>query len=261
MAQTALVTGSSSGIGKGIALALAEAGYDVAVHCGTSLEKAESVAETIRGMGRKAIVVQADVKDLDQLNSAIDKTLEEFGHLDVLVNNAGITRYKRFLDVTPEFFEEILNTNLRSHFFATQRVAKHMIENGIRGRIVTTTSVQQEIVLPEASIYGGFKAALGKMVRHWALELAPYGIRVNGIGPGTIKVNDGPDTPRLRQFASRTPITRLGSPSDIAPLAVFLADPEKSSFITGEVFLVDGGQNIPCLCDNTFIDREPPANL
>lgn len=261
MAQKVFVTGSSSGIGKGIALAMAREGYDVAVHCGHNMAKAEEVAHEISSMGRKAIVVQADIKDLDQLNGAFDKVLAEFGHLDVLVNNAGITKYKRFLEATPEFFDEILHTNLRSHYFATQRAAKNMIANEIHGRVVTITSVQQEIVMPEASIYGGFKAALGKMVKHEALELAPYGIRVNAVCPGTIKVNDLPVTDREKQFASRTPISRLGTPCDVAPAVVFLADPEKSAYITGAFLMVDGGQYVPCLCDNTYVERVPPAVL
>ena len=260
MAKKAFVTGSSSGIGKGIALALAKEGYDVAVHCGSSIDKANAVAEEIRSLGREAIVVQADVKNLDALNAAFDKVFEAFGHIDLMVNNAGITKYKRFLDVTPEFMQEIFETNVRSHYFATQRAAKNMIENNIKGSIVTITSVQQEICLPEASVYGGLKAALFKMVKHEAMELAPYGIRVNAVAPGTILVTDTV-TPRLNQFASRTPISRLGMPEDVAPAVLFLADNEKSSFITGMFMMIDGGQYIPCLCDNTFTDRVPPASL
>ena len=173
MTEKALVTGSSSGIGRGAALALAKEGYDVVVHCSKNVAAAEEVAHTIEDMDRKSMVVVADVKDLGQLNAMFDTVFAEFGPLDVLVNNAGITGYMPFLEVTDEFFHEIMYTNLRSHYFATQRVAKNMIQNSIAGRIVTVTSVQQEIVLPEASIYGSFKAALMKMVKHQALELAP----------------------------------------------------------------------------------------
>jgi len=261
MAQRALVTGSSSGIGRGAALALAREGYDVAVHCGKSVAAAEEVAHAIESMGRKSIVLVADVKDLGQLNGMFDRLFAEFGPLDVLVNNAGITGYKPFLEVTDEFFHTLLYTNLRSHYFATQRAAKNMIENKIPGRIVTVTSVQQEIVLPEASIYGSFKAALLKMVKHQALELAPYGIRVNAVAPGTIKVDSGPVTPRQTQFASRTPISRLGYPDDVAPAIVYLADKNRSAFVTGTCIKVDGGQPIPCLADNTYTPRVPPAGL
>jgi NAD(P)-dependent dehydrogenase (short-subunit alcohol dehydrogenase family) len=259
MAQKALVTGSSSGIGKGAAIALAKEGYDVAIHCSKSVAAAEEVAHSVEAMGRKAIVLVADLKDLNQLNGIFDRVFAEFGPLDVLVNNAGITKYKPFLKVTNEFFHEILYTNLRSHFFATQRAALNMIEHKTAGRIVTVTSVQQEIVLPEASIYGSFKAALFKMVKHQALELAPYGIRVNAVAPGTIKVNENPVSERERQFASRTPISRLGCPEDVAPAIVYLADKEKSSFVTGMFMMVDGGQYVPCLADNTYTPRVPPA--
>jgi NAD(P)-dependent dehydrogenase (short-subunit alcohol dehydrogenase family) len=258
MTQTALVTGSSRGIGKGAAIELARQGYDVAVHCGRSIEKAEEVAHSIESLGRRAIVVQADVKDLAALNGMFDEVFSRFGRLDVLVNNAGITGYKRFLEVTDEFFHEILYTNLRSHYFATQRAAKHMIAQNIRGRIVMTTSVQQEIILPEASLYGSFKAALLKMVRHIALELAPYGIRVNAVAPGTIKIDDKPFTAREDQLISRTPAKRVGWPEDVAGAIAFLVS-EKSDYITGACLMIDGGQSLPCLCDNTFVDRVPPV--
>lgn len=258
MTQTALVTGSSSGIGKGAAIELAKQGYDVAVHCGSSVAKAEEVAHAVEELGRRAMVVKADVKDLFELNAMFDRVFSEFGRLDVLVNNAGITKYKPFLEVTDEFFHEILYTNLRSHYFATQRAAKHMIENSIRGRVVVTTSVQQEVLLPEASIYGSFKAALLKMVKHMALELAPHGIRVNAVAPGLIKVKDNPFTARENQMISRTPAQRVGWPEDIAGAIAFLAS-EKSDFVTGACLMIDGGQRLPALCDNTFVERVPPV--
>jgi glucose 1-dehydrogenase len=256
--QTALVTGSSSGIGKGAAIELARQGYDVAVHCGKSIAKAEEVAHVVESLGRKAMVVRADVKDLAALNGMFDEVFSQFGRLDVLVNNAGVTGYKPFLEVTDEFFHEILYTNLRSHYFATQRAAKQMIAQGIRGRVVMTTSVQQEIILPEASLYGSFKAGLLKMVKHIALELAPYGIRVNAVAPGTIKVNEKPFTAREDQLISRTPAKRVGWPEDVAGAIAFLVS-EKSDFITGTCLMIDGGQSLPCLCDNAYVDRVPPV--
>ena len=258
MTQKALVTGSSSGIGKAVAMELAGQGYDVAVHCGKSVAKAEEVAHAIESLGRKAMVVQADVKDLEALNGMFDDVFSKFGRLDVLVNNAGITGYKPFLEVTDEFFHEILYTNLRSHYFATQRAAKHMIAEKTHGRVVMTTSVQQEIILPEASLYGSFKAGLLKMVRHIALELAPYKIRVNAVAPGTIKVNQKPFTPREDQLISRTPAKRVGWPEDVAGAIAFLVS-EKSDFITGACLMIDGGQSLPCLCDNTYVDRVLPV--
>ena len=237
---------------------LARQGYDVAVHCGKSVAKAEEVAHDIESLGRKAIVVQADVKSLDELDTMFDRVFSDFRRLDVLVNNAGITGYKPFLEVTDEFFHEILYTNLRSHYFATQRAAKHMIAQNIHGRVVMTTSVQQEVILPEASLYGSFKAGLLKMVRHIALELAPYKIRVNAVAPGTIKVNEKPFTAREDQLISRTPAKRVGWPEDVAGAIAFLVS-EKSDFITGACLMIDGGQSLPCLCDNTFVDRVPPV--
>lgn len=258
MAEKALITGSSSGIGRAAAVALAKDGYDIAVNCSKSVEKAEEVAHIVEGLGRRAIVVRADVGDLSQQSAMFDRIFREFGPIDVLVNNAGITKFRPFLEVTEEFFSDILNTNFKSHYFATQHAAKNMIANGIKGRVIMTTSVHQETLLPEASIYGSFKAALKKFVRHAALELAPHGIRVNAVAPGFIKVNDNPLTDRERQFISRNPLGREGRAQDIAGAISFLAS-ERSSYITGADIMIDGGMLLPCLADNTYVDRVAPV--
>ena len=258
MAKKAFVTGSSTGIGKGIALELARKGYDVAVHCARTVEKAEAVAAEIRAMGREAFVVKADVRKMDELNAAFDTVFEKFGYIDLFVSNAGITAYRPYLEVDEEFFDNLVNNDFKSYYFGCQRAAKNMIANGIKGNIIMTTSVQAVINLPEANVYGTLKAGLEKLIRHMAMELAPYGIRVNGVAPGTIKVNDNPVTDRENQFKSRTPIPRLGCPADIAPMVCFLAS-EEASFISGVNILIDGAQHVPCLCDNTFVQRVPPV--
>ncbi len=256
MSKVALVTGSSSGIGRGAALALAVDGWDIVVH-GRDKEKAEKTASMVREMGRDAYICCADLRDISEIDRLVEESVQHYGHIDALICNAGKGGYARFLDVTDEFLQDMFNNNMRSYFFVCQKVAKHMISKGIKGSIVVTTSVQQEVCLPEASVYGSLKAMAGKLVKHMALELAPYGIRVNAIGPGTIKVNDNPITEREKQLSGRTPITRLGYPSDTGTAFVFLADNEKSSFVTGAFLMVDGGQSLPTLCDNTFVERVP----
>ena len=262
MAKKAFVTGSSRGIGRGIALKLAEAGYDVAVHYGKSAEKAEAVAAKIRGMGRESFVVQGDVRDLGQLNRAFDTVFEKFGRLDVFVNNAGIMggeAYCPFLEVTPQFYDNLMNNDYRSYFFAAQRAAKNMVEHKTEGNIVFISSINAYTCLPEANLYGPLKIAINKLVQHLAMELAPYRIRVNAVAPGTIMVDEtGTVTPRLAQFRDRTPIPRFGYPEEIGNVVVFLVS-EQAGFIDGVTVPVDGAQQVPCLADNTFVHREPPV--
>lgn len=261
MVKNAFVTGSSRGIGKGIAIKLAEAGYNVAIHCGKNVEKAEAVAKQIKDMGRESFVVQADVRDLNQLNKAFNSVFEEFGNIDVFVNNAGISggeAYCPFLEVTPKFYENIMDNDYRSYFFGAQWAAKNMIENKVEGKIIFISSVNAEICLPEANLYGPLKCAINKMVKHLALELAPYNIHVNCIAPGTIMVNETDEvTPRLAQFRDRTPISRLGYPEEIGSAVLYLVS-ENASFIDGITIIIDGAQHVPCLADNTFVHREPP---
>ena len=264
MNKVAFITGSSTGIGKGIALRLAREGCDVVIHYGHDDKKAEDTGREISALGVKTLVLKADVTDLDQLNAAFDQAIETFGKIDILVNNTGITQYRPFLEVTPDFYERIFRTNLRSHFFASQRAAKNMIANHIHGSIVTVTSIQQEIYYPEASVYGSLKAALLKFTKHLALELAPYGIRSNAIAPGTIKVYPNPFDPnemftdREKQLIERTPITRVGWPEDIAGAAAFLCSDE-ASYITGACINVSGGAELPSVLDNTFCERVMPV--
>jgi len=262
MSQVAFVTGSSRGIGRGIALKLAEEGYDVAVHCGFSRGKAEAVAEEIRGMGRDAIVVMADVRDLEQFEAAFNEVVEHFGHIDVFVNNAGIAggmAYCPFLEVTPAFFENLVNNDFRSYYFAAQWAAKNMIANKVPGRIINISSVNADVYMPEANLYGPLKLGINKLTKHLAMELAPYEIRVNYISPGAIAVDEAKTmTPRLAQWRDRTPLKRIGYPEDIAEAAAFLASP-KNVFLTGSGICIDGASRLPYLADNIFVDRVWPV--
>lgn len=259
--KCALITGSSNGIGRATAYAFAEAGYDVCINCSKSVVQGLEVVDNIQKKGGKAIFVQADIGKMDELQHLFRKFFEEFGHIDALINNAGITRHKPILDVTPDFFDNIFNLNFKAHYFATQIAGRKMIEDKTRGSIINITSVHQEIICPESSLYGSFKVALSKFTRHAALEFAPYGIRVNTVAPGLIKVYEHVpgSIPEQREnaFTKRIPMQRPGQPEEIAKAILFLCS-DDASYITGSNLLVDGGQLLPAVVDNIYTPRVAP---
>ena len=253
--KTALVTGSSKGIGRSIAITLAENGYDVAINYYSSEEDAKDVCKEIEKRGAKALGIKADVRNLEDINSMFDSFFKEFGSIDLLVNNAGITKYKPFLEVTEDLWNQITNTDWKGAYFCTQRAAQNMVEKGTEGVVINISSNHQEINFPYASIYGPAKAALEKFTKHAALELAEYGIRVNSIAPGAIK-NDKENgfTERQKMFISRIPQKRMGTNEEIAEAVVFLAS-HKARYITGTSLYVDGGARLPAVLDNTFVNN------
>ena len=256
MSKVALVTGGGHGIGKGIALELAYAGYDVAVSFSTSPELAEKTAEEIRSLGCRSIALKADLRELTEIGTLFDVLEQQLGPLDVLVNNAGLTKYAPFLETSPELFAEIVHIDFQGTFFCAQRAAKDMIRNGKRGVIINISSNHRMTSFPKDSVYGPAKAAVYKLTQNIALELAPYGIRCNSISPGYIKVTDpSVVTPRERMMVSRIPAQHIGQPGDIAKLVRFLVS-EEAEYITGADFLVDGGATLPALMDNTFVKGE-----
>ena len=253
MAKIALITGAGHGIGRGEAIGLARAGYDICIsYCG-SREQAEDTVERVKALGRRALAVRADLSKLEDIDPLFDIVEQEFGNLDVLVNNAGITKFSPFLDVTPTLFETIINVDLRGTYFCAQRAAKDMIRHGTRGCIINTSSIHRSTNYPHASVYGPAKAAVYKVTQHMALELAPYGIRVNSISPGYIKNNDSNIvTDRQKMLVSRIPAQHIGQPEDIAQAVLYLIS-EQAEYVTGIDLVVDGGQLLPASADNAYI--------
>ena len=188
--RAALVTGAGRGIGRAIATALADDGWDVGVNYCQSEGPAREVCDLISAAGRTSLPLKADVGNVDQIAAMFAEFLDCFGKIDLLVNNAGITKFQSILETTPELWDEITNTDWKGAYFCTQQAAREMIKNGTNGVIVNITSVHQVLNFPIASVYGSTKAALNKFTQHAALELAPHGIRVNAIAPGYIKVTD-----------------------------------------------------------------------
>ena len=257
--KNVLITGAGRGIGRGIALYLADLGYNIGVHYNSSAEGALSAVEEIRAKGVDAVAIRGDLRDLAQIDTVFDAFMEKFGRLDVLVNNSGITQYMPLLEATPEHFDLLTDVDWRATFFCTQRAARQMIRDGVHGSIITTSSVQSQTNHLNAAVYSSSKAAISKFTKVAALELAEYKIRVNCIAPGHIKVLD-PNVvlPREKEQVSRIPWHRVGQAWEVGRLVGFLID-EDSDYITGSEFAVDGGLPLPAMIDNSRFPLPPPA--
>lgn len=249
----AFVTGSSRGIGAGIAREMAKAGYDLALNYVNSRDEAFKVKAEVEALGAKAVVIQGDISKLDD----IERMFEEFGaaydSIDVMVNNAGITRFAPFLEMTPQMWEEITNTDWRGSYFCAQKAARIMVDRGVKGTIINITSNHQTGCWPRASAYGPTKAALNKFTQNAALELAPHGIRMVSIAPGYTHVREIPPDrqERLQGLYNKLPLNRFCEPWEVGKACVFLAG-EGAGYITGTCLVMDGGALLPCVPDNTY---------
>jgi NAD(P)-dependent dehydrogenase (short-subunit alcohol dehydrogenase family) len=243
--KIALVTGAGRGIGRALAVGLAEAGADVVIISRT-LSDLEQTAEEICAQGRKAWVFPADISSSEEVTRVMNEVYKEVPRIDILVNNAGMNVRTPALAVTDEEWEIIMNTNLRAAFKFCQAVGKHMTEQG-SGKIINISSVGGEVALRTGIVYGATKAALLHMTRVLALEWGKYGVNVNAIGPWYFKT---PLTERLledeayvNEILDRTPLRRLGEMKDLIGATVFLAS-EASDYVTGQSLFVDGGMTI-----------------
>ena len=243
----AIVTGGGKGIGAGCALGLAEAGADVVVAARTAGDL-ETTAETVRGVGRRALCVPTDVTITEQLAALVDATMLEFGRIDILVNNAGGWMPRPFMATSERNLEAALRFNVTSAFMLTQMVVPHMIATGDgTGAVVNISSRAASMVQPAFTAYATAKAALSMMTRAMAPELAPK-VRVNAIEVGGVETaalasvltDDG----IRKQLEDNTPMHRVGQPQDIAAAVVFLAS-NASSWVTGKIFEIDGGTEAP----------------
>lgn len=240
--KIALVTGASSGLGQSIAIALAEAGADVACHCRTIGQATETV-ESIANSGRRAVEVTGDMGDKDSPAKVVSATVAEFGKIDILINNAGMIRRSAAVDFSEADWADVIEVNLSSIFRLSQAAGRHMIEQG-SGKIVNIASLlsfQGGITVPA---YTASKSGVAGLTKALANEWAKHNINVNAIAPGYMATkNTAPlqaDETRNRQILERIPAGRWGTPDDLAGSAVFLSSPA-SDYLQGHILVVDGG--------------------
>ena len=241
-----LVTGSGTGIGRGIALEFAREGADVALHYAHSDAGAKSAAEEIVAMGRKATVIKASFEDVDEVVRLGAEATAFLGGIDCLVNNSGITFNKPFVKITPEQYDTVFNVNIRAQFFLMQHVVQHMLNNG-GGAIVNLTSIHGVQGAPEHAVYAATKGAIIAFTRTLGVELAHKGIRVNAIAPGWVMVENHrkifpgyTEEGALEGAKNSVPLGRPGFPKDIARLALFLCS-DDAEYIVGQTIIADGG--------------------
>lgn len=240
---SAIVTGANAGLGYATAKKFCDNGIITYVN-GRNEEK---TMEACKELGANARPFILDLNNLDEIPEAVAKLADEAGKVDILVNNAGINMKKEFLEVTNEEFQSILHTNVLALFAVSREVAKVMKKNG-SGSIVNISSMAAQYGIPKVIAYSASKTAIDGMTRAMAVDLAPFGIRVNAVAPGFIKTNMSSkaldnDPERKNKVLSRTPMGRLGEPSDVAD-AVFYFATSESKFTTGTVLPVDGGNSI-----------------
>jgi NAD(P)-dependent dehydrogenase (short-subunit alcohol dehydrogenase family) len=244
--MVALVTGAQQGIGRGVALAFAREGADVALNYLDDRAAAETVMREVRAAGRRAALVQADVARPAEVRTMVGRVLGELGGIDVLVNNAGVYPRVPFLEMREADWDLVLDVNLKGGFFCAQAAAQAMIDGGRRGSIINLAS--QAIRGAVRGVhYSASKGGVVAMTRAMALELAPYGIRVNAIAPGltdTAQPRYGNSEEELAAMASAVPLGRMAQPDDIAVVAVFLASGD-ARHVTGQTVHVNGGSYMP----------------
>ena len=241
--KVALVTGASKGIGASIAEHLANGGATVVVNYAASKTGADAVVKRIADKGGKAIAIQADVSQPDDITRLFEQTHKTYGRLDILVNNAGIFEFRPLEAVTPEHFHKQFNLNVLGLLLTTQEAVKFMGADG--GSIINISSIVGPMPVPNASVYSATKAAVDSITQSLAKELGPRKIRVNAINPGMVQTEGWyaagfVENGMAKQVEAQTPLGRLGLPEDIAPAAVFFASSD-ASWITGETLLIAGG--------------------
>lgn len=240
--KQALITGSSRGIGRGIALSLASNGYNIVVHHFQDQDKAYETIKLLQKFGARVMGIDLDLSQPEHPAQLIDQVLTEFGQIDLLVNNAGITKLMPLEDVTPEELDYVYQLDFRAPFICTQKMLSHMKERE-SGNIINITSIHQSEGALGSSVYGSMKAALKRFTETSAYDAAPYGIRVNSIAPGKINVREEIGFNHQRNVGA-IPLRRVGMPEDIGELVRWL-DSSQASYITGQSIYVDGGLSIP----------------
>ncbi|WP_456789240.1 glucose 1-dehydrogenase [Cellulomonas sp. P5_C5] len=242
--KVAIVTGGNSGIGKAVVLALAEAGANIVIDFVAHPEATEELERQVHALGDQAIGVDADVSKVADLERLVARTVEAFGRLDIMVNNAGIETRTSVLDTTEEQYQRVMDINLKSAFFGTQIAAKQMIKQGTGGRIINMTSVHEDWPMPGNTAYCLSKGGMRMLTRTAGVELGPQGVQVVGVGPGAvatpINTSTMNDPEKMKTLDAAIPLGRMAEPEEIASLVAFLAG-DGATYLTATTVFADGG--------------------
>jgi glucose 1-dehydrogenase len=242
--KTALVTGSSQGIGRSIAVRLAQEGADVVINYNSNPDKAAEVLALVEATGRKGFVVQANTGTVSDVRRLVAESVAHFGKLDILVNNAGVEKNAPFWEVTEEDYDRVLDINLKGVFFTTQAMVQHLMETKRGGKIINISSVHEDLPFPHFTSYCASKGGVKMMTRNLSIELAPLGITINSIAPGAVETpinkNLLNDKDKLARLIAQIPLGRLAKPEEVAGIAAFLASSD-ADYVTGTTYFVDGG--------------------
>jgi glucose 1-dehydrogenase len=242
--KVAIVTGGNTGIGKSVVLGLAQRGANVVIDYVANPDATTDLEKQVAALGEQAVGVKADVSKVDELQLLVDKAVEAFGRLDVMVNNAGIETRTSVLDTTEQQYDRVMDINLKSAFFGTQIAAKQMIKQGGGGRIINMTSVHEDWPMPGNTVYCLSKGGMRMLTRTAGVELGPHGISVLGVGPGAvatpINAETMADPGKMKVLDAAIPLGRMAQPEEIAAVVAFLAD-EGASYVTATTIFADGG--------------------
>jgi glucose 1-dehydrogenase len=242
--KVAIVTGAATGIGRAIAIRFAQEGAAVTIDYVGKPDAAGEVVQAIEHAGGRALAVNADISQGDQVAQLVAQTVQKWGKLDILVNNAGIEEKHPFLEMPESVWDKVIAVDLKGPWLCSQAAARQMVQQGGGGRIINISSVHEDMTMPTNAPYCAAKGGLRMLMRTIAVELAPYKITVNNIGPGAIDTPmDAPlkAQPELMKILlGEIPLGRMGKPEEVAGLAVYLASDE-AAYVTGATYFIDGG--------------------
>ena len=242
--KVAIVTGGSGGIGEAICQRLAREGAKIVVNYRSHSDEAQKTQEKVEQAGSEGYIVQADLSKVEQIDNLVRQSIDRFGKVDILINNAGLEKRASFWDISEEDYDLVLNVNLKAVFFATQAVVKHFRKTNNPGRIINISSVHEELPFPHFTTYCASKGGVKMITRNLAVELGSMGITINNVAPGAIATpinHDLLNNPeQLKKVTNNIPLGRLGEPEDVSGIIAFLAS-EEAKYITGSTFYVDGG--------------------